>query len=104
MDRELLRTLAGMVAVFGIVVLCLHACNDAKDTAKKKLGTDVQCVSSSDELAYCVKKGVGFICDKTDCVRAPSLPQTLLELDGDRQRAEDEKAASDTTTTTIAPK
>jgi hypothetical protein len=103
MDREFLRTIVGFIAVFGLIVFGLHACSDAKDTAKKKLGPGAECVSSSDELAYCLYKGVGFICDKSNCIKAPSTPHTLLELDGDRQRQEDEDAAATATTTSTSP-
>lgn len=73
-----------------LLAITLMACTTARDIAVERFGKEVACVESSGHLAYCNVRGVGYICDRTSCVPAPSAPQVMLEMDADRQRQEDE--------------
>ncbi len=83
-----------MKAYLSLAVIA--ACSTARDQAVDKLGPGTRCVESSEKLAYCVDaKGGKFVCDKHDCLPAPNT-STLLEMDADRQRKDDEDAADQT--------
>jgi len=79
------------VKVLLALSLVLVGCASARKTASEKLGPDVECVSSSTDLAYCTLRGAAYICDTTTCVKAHPPAQVMLELDADRDRKEQDQ-------------
>lgn len=59
-----------------LAVLALAAFGLSKDTAKRKLGDDAQCVylGASDGPASCVKGGQKYLCDSNDCIPVEKFP------------------------------
>lgn len=90
-----------LAILFLFLVACsVRACPSGKRTARDTFGDDVQCVASSDDLAYCTVNGRAFMCDKEACVQAPDTTKAMLELDTDRARKDEERRQAEQSITT----
>lgn len=87
-----------LIATVMLFSACSHS-ESALDVAKRLLGQNARCVSSTGDLLYCTAKGHAFMCDSHDCVEAADARKAMLEMDADQKRKDDKEQSDDSSST-----